>query len=166
MGLRERLGRLLGRKRKEPVRPLTPAEEMKAALAELSVQQSTTRSAGRKKQQRHVDDYRELVLDGTEKVQLSEELLHLTHDTHRNKGRLLEEEGPVVEVTPEDDRSGADAQERADRAAKEFKDYMDKEGIRERTHYYSHIERAQTGEIDRTYDTDLEPRKDKSAPDP
>jgi hypothetical protein len=162
MGLRERLGRLLGRKRTKPERPLTPAEEMKAALEELQVQQSRTRSRGRRKKQRHVDEYRELLLDGAKDVQLSDALVSLTHETHKNRGRLLEEEGPTVEVTEDANDSGEDAQGRADRAAKDFKEYLDREGVRERTHYYSPTERAQTGEIDRTYDTDVAPEEDGS----
>jgi hypothetical protein len=166
MALKDWLWRLLKRKRSEPAEPLSPAEEMKAALGALQEQQHRRRRTGDKRRQ-HVEDYREVVLDGAEKVQLSEALLHLTHESHRNRRRLLEDESHTVEVPPEEGAGEArgDPQQTANLAANELKARMDEEGIPERAHYYSTSERAETGEVDRTYDTGSRSQKNAGPPD-
>jgi len=138
-------------------RPRSPAEEMKGALEELRDrrERSRRRTRGRR---RHIDDYRELVIEGDERGTLSEALLKLTAESHRNRHLLLAEETRRSEL-PSESQSGTgpgDAQAQAERAVEELREDLRKRGAPERTHYYRASERRETGEVDRTYVVDEE----------
>ena len=138
-------------------RPRSPAEELRAALEELRERKERRRRTRRGKR-RHVDDYRELVIEGDRRGALSDALLNLTAESHRNRRLLLAEEKRRTEL-PAAQQSGTrpeDAQAQARRAADELREDMRRRGVRERTHYYSASERSETGEVDRTYHVDTE----------
>jgi hypothetical protein len=101
---------------------------------------------------RHVDDYRELVLDGTASRGLADALMELTRETYANRRRLLPEERPAMELPRVKSGGRRHAQREAAKAARDLRDQMKRDGAPERAHYYSAVERAETGEIDRTYD--------------
>jgi hypothetical protein len=127
------------------------AEQLRNAIAELGLGEP----AGRRKpggKRRHIDDYRELVLDGTTGDGLADALMDLTQQAHANRRRLLPEERPAMELPRVKSGSRRDAKREAAKAARDLRDQMKRDGVRERTHYYSAVERAETGEIDRTYD--------------
>jgi hypothetical protein len=136
---------------KESTQPASAADQLRAALHELS--QTPTDRRFRRGQQRHVDDYRELVLRG-EQTPLSEALLELTQETHRNRHRLLEEEPQKLALCKQPGKAAETAQHLAQEAVHEFREDMRRHGIPERSHYYSARERRETGEIDRTYTID------------
>jgi hypothetical protein len=149
---RQRGGR---RGRAKAVRPASrsPREELRAALEELRDRRERKRGKRRGKQ-RHVDDYRELVLEASHPGGLSEALLDLTQSTHQNRHRLLGDERPRLELPGGlTGRGGSaeDARRQALRAAREMREEMRKRGVAERAHYYSASERRETGEIERTY---------------
>ena len=127
------------------------ADQLRAALHELSETPQDKRFSRGK--QRHVDDYRELVLR-KEQPPLSQSLLELTQETHRNRHRLLEEEPEKLALPEEPKEAGQTAQRRAQAAVRQLREDMRRHGIPERTHYYRARERAETGEIDRTYTID------------
>jgi hypothetical protein len=125
--------------------------QLRDAITELGIGEPTKRRKQGGKR-RHIDDYREVVLDGAAEGGLADALLQLTQQTHADRSRLLPEERPAVELPKAKRRSRQDVQREAAQAARDLRDQMKEAGIRERTHYYSAVERAETGEIDRTYD--------------
>ena len=130
-------------------RPQSAEDQLRAALNELSEPPLDRRL--RRHKQRHVDDYRETVLDGSDSTPLSQALLELTEQTHGNRHRLLPEEAPTVKLRDAAVEDRESAQRRAEKAAQDLRENMKKRGVRERTHYYSATERREVGEIDRTY---------------
>jgi hypothetical protein len=130
---------------------LAPADELRAALNDLHSDRQKKQRKHRGKQ-RHVDDYRELVLDSASTTGFSEALTQLVKESRQNRARLLPEEKPIVSLasTP-DAATRQQAARQAQSAAGDLKQVMAKRGIKERTHYYSATERRETGEIDRTY---------------
>ena len=137
--------------------PRSAADELRAALNELAEPPRDRRLMRHK--QRHVDDYRETVLDGNDSTPLSQALLELTEQTHSNRHRLLPKETPIVKLSSEGEETRASAQRRADKAAQDLRENMKKRGVRERTHYYSATERREVGEIDRTYKIPPPPKR-------
>ncbi len=138
--------------------PRSAAEQLREALQELQ-----ERPAARKRRKRHpgerahIDEYRELVLDAARPGELSRALLELTGTSYRGRHRLVADEVRRVEL-PVGEKEGSaghgDVRQTAARAAHEIRERMRKQGIHERTHYYSARERRETGEIDRTYELD------------
>lgn len=128
---------------------LSPADQLRAALGELADTPRDSRGKGRGKR-RHVDDYREHLLNSSDDRPLSEALLDLTQETHRRRRRLLPDETPTVRL-PEG-RQAKDPQGIANEATGEIEDDMKRHGIPGPTHYYSARERRETGEVDRTYE--------------
>jgi len=102
--------------------------------------------------QHHIDDYHEVVLDGAGKEGLADALMALNQQTHANRSRLLPEEPPAVRLPRAKPGRRVDPQAEGTSAARELRKQMKEGGLRERTHYYSAVERAETGEIDRTYE--------------
>jgi len=155
--------RSAGRKSDKPERnqaeaqPRSAADQLRAALNELSEPPRDRRL--RRYKHRHVDDYRETVLDGNDSTPLSQALLELTEQTHGNRHRLLPKEAPIVKLSSEGEENRASAQRRADKAAQDLRESMKKRGVRERTHYYSATERREVGEIDRTYKIPPPPKR-------
>ena len=137
--------------------PQSAADQLRAALNELSEPPRDSR-LGRHKQH-HVDDYRETVLDGSDSTPLSQALLELTEQTHKNRHRLLPEQAPTVKLSDAGAQDRESAQRRAEKAAQDLRDNMKKRGVRERTHYYSATERREVGEIDRTYKIPPPPKR-------
>ena len=137
--------------------PRSAADQLRAALNELSEPPRDGRLRPHK--QRHVDDYRETVLDGNDSTPLSQALLELTEQAHRNRHRLLPKETAIVKLSSEGEENRASAQRRADKAAQDLRENMKKRGVRERTHYYSATERREVGEIDRTYNIPPPPKR-------
>ena len=109
--------------------------------------------------QHHIDDYHEVVLDGAGKEGLADALMALNQQTHANRSRLLPEEAPALRLPQTKPGSRVDPQAEGTSAARELRKQMKEGGLRERTHYYSAIERAETGEIDRTYELGRPPRR-------
>lgn len=127
----------------------SPADLLRDALSEISEgKQAVDRRYPSK--QRHVDEYRELLIRRAEAGEASEALMRLTEEAHRNRERLSPEQRRRVDI-PETALDGGGAQQAAQEAAQQFRDRLRKRGGRERTHYYPATERQQTGEIDRTY---------------
>jgi len=137
------------RGRRERQREPSAQELLRSALEELQEQRQDPRRPPGK--QRHIDDFRELVVDGAQNVQLSQALLELTQDSHANRKQLLDEQERLVlrrrRSTSTDDATRREAEQ----AAKEMKQEMDEHGVRPREHYYSPSERLEVGEVDRTY---------------
>jgi hypothetical protein len=138
-------------------RPSSPADVLRQALEEMQEGEQTSRRAGWRERQ-HVDDYREVAVDGMREG-LSEALLRLTEEAHTNRDRLLEEQRPKTQLPRARRGGGEDPQNEAEAAAREIKEEMDRLGIEEQTHYYTARERAETGEVDRTYQVDNRVRK-------
>ncbi len=144
--------------KREPVRidrakqrpPVPRGDELRDAISELGFA-PVKRKRDRGKRH-HVDDYREVVLNGGAEAGLADALLELTQETHANRSRLLPEERAAVHL-PQGKTGGRKAAEQeAQQAARDLRDEMNELGVRKRTHYYTALERLQTGEIDRTYD--------------
>ena len=134
----------------EAGQPVSPADKLRSAILGLkSNHQKKQRKRSGKR--RHVDDYRELVLDGSRTAGLSEALSALVAETHQNRARLLPEAKPTVALSGTPAATREDAARRAETASRALKQEMQKCGVKERTHYYSATERRETGEIDRTY---------------
>ncbi len=152
-----------GERKREPD-PRSPTDLLRDALTEISEGKEEVDRRYRSKQ-RHVDDYRELVIKRSERENLSDALMKLTQETHSNRQRLLPEEEPSVKLSGGIKGQGGrkEAQQTAAEAAKEYREDLRKHGIRERTHYYPATERQQTGEVDRTYD--VPPPKSKKRDD-
>jgi hypothetical protein len=131
---------------------LAKGEQMREALEKLRQRQEKVRRKHRGKQ-RHIDDYRELVLRKADPGELPRAMLDLTQQSYADRKRLLPDE-PTRLVLPA--RPGAaagpeGARREAERAAREMKREMERQGRPEPTHYYTYRERLETGEIDRTY---------------
>lgn len=137
------------RRRERPRAEPSPQELLRSAVAELGIrEQDPKRIRSRKKH--HIDDFRELVLDGAEKVRLSEALIEVAQDSQANRNLQPDEQ----ERTALPSRSSATDEEskrEAERAAREMEEQMGEEWVRSQQHYYMPNERAQTGEVDRTY---------------
>ena len=153
MGWRALLQRLLRRRpQKHDGEPRSPAEELRDAVQDLKARQETIRLHHPGKQH-HIDDYRELQLDGTRPELFSSALMDLTRDSYANRQRLDADGKPRTELPAE----GAEQddpkrlRQRIKKEADEIKEDMKKRGARERKHYYSASERGEVGEIDRTY---------------
>ncbi|MFB3883168.1 MAG: hypothetical protein ACE149_18015 [Armatimonadota bacterium] len=101
--------------------------------------------------QRHIDDYRELVLDGAGKDGLADALMALNQQAHANQSRLLPDEPPPVRLATPRRGSTFDPQAIGTEAARDLRRQMAEAGMDEPTHYYAARERAEVGEIDRTY---------------
>jgi hypothetical protein len=130
-------------------KPRSSRDLLRDALSEISEgKQEVDRRYGSK--QRHVDDYREQVIERSEREDVSDALMRLTEETHGKRDRLLPEQRQRVRLSGEA-LSRDEAQDAAEEAAQEFRDELKKRGGRERTHYYPATERQQTGEVDRTY---------------
>ncbi len=142
-------------------RPLPAGDDLRAALADLT-DTPGERGGKHRRKRRHVDDYREHVLDGSDDTPLSQALLNLIQETHRSRHRLLPDEVPTV--TLREDREAKDPQRLANEATQEIKAEMRRRGVREPTHYYSARERRETGEIDRTYEIGRKARKPPKRP--
>ena len=147
---RSRRGRRGKRDRKPGVkRSASAAEQLREALGELREREDRSKRRRRRKR-RHIDDYRELLLDGARPGELSQALLELTAESQRARGRLLSEGGRRVELPTAEGED--DVRKRAGRAVGELRAEMKKRGRAARTHHYSATERRETGEIDRTYE--------------
>jgi hypothetical protein len=130
-------------------KPRSSRDLLRDALSEISEgKQEVDRRYGSK--QRHVDDYREQVIDGADGGPVSEALMRLTEETHGKRDRLLPEQRPRVRLSGEA-LSRDEARQAAEEAAEGFREDLKKRGARERTHYYPATERQQAGEVDRTY---------------
>lgn len=130
-------------------KPRSSRDLLRDALSEISEgKQEVDRRYGSK--QRHVDDYREQVIDGADGRPVSDALMRLTEETHGKRDRLLPEQRQRVRLSGEA-LSRDEAQQAAEEAAEEVREDFKKRGARERTHYYPATERQQTGEVDRTY---------------
>jgi len=147
-----------GKQAEEPA--LSPAQQLREALEELrDRQQRRKRRRGGKR--RHIDDYRELVLDESVPGKMTEALIDLTQAAHRDRRRLVGDEKRRIELPRElgEGKGTDDPQQRAARAAQALREAMRKKGVAERTHYYPASARSQTGEIDRTYSLDTRRRR-------
>jgi len=149
-----------GRKPARPVdaKPLTAADQIRAAFSEFSEASRLQRRDRRPKRQ-HVDDYHEVVLDDDAGSDLSQALSDLTEQSRENRHRLLDEEPPTVRLPKGESGDVPDPQHEADEATREIKDEYDRLGVEPPTHYYSAKERRETGEIDRTYRVDRPPKR-------
>jgi len=154
MGWRALLQRLF-RRRPQPDggEAKSPAEELRDAVQDLKARQDTIRLRHPGKQH-HIDDYRELQLDGTRPEQFSSALMDLTRNSYANR-QLLDSDGKPRTELPADEAGQDDDPERLKQRVKkeadEIREDMKKRGARERKHYYSASERGEVGEIDRTY---------------
>lgn len=135
--------------------------EWQEMLKELDEQHGKhQRLAKRKKhlrRQRHIDDFRELRLDGTKPEGFSEALLDLTADAYARRDPLSEGQRYLLKGHPGAGKgfdSDEDARKAADRAAAKHRRVMRQKGIRDDGHYYRPSERGDTGEVDRTYQVD------------
>ena len=155
MGKKSRAGRRgkpRKRQRREPT--ASPRNQLRRSLEELRDRQEVKKPQGRV-ERRHVDDYRELSLDGTDPGQLSGALLDLTQRSYTNRDRFESEEKArlrLPQVDAEEEVAAEKLQREAERAVKQAREEMRKRGVKEREHYYSASERSQTGEVDRTYE--------------
>jgi len=154
MGWRAFLQRLFGRRsREDRGESRSPAEELRDAVQDLKVRQETIRRRHPGKQH-HIDDYRELLLDGARPEHLSSALMDLTAGSYANRQRLDADGKPRTEL-PADDADQHDdperLRERVKKDASEVGEDMKRRRTRARKHYYSASERGEVGEIDRTY---------------
>jgi hypothetical protein len=128
-----------------------PVEQLRRALGEMRERQQQIKRKHKGKQ-RHTDVYRELVVDGAEKVRLPEALLDLTAQAHAGRDRLAEEHQPLaLPSRPGQQSTDESSRREAERVAQEMGEEMKAHGIKAPAHYYSSAERSQTGEVDRTY---------------
>jgi len=138
--------------------PLSPVEQLRTALGTMHEQYEKHRRK-RPGKQRHIDDYRELVIK-TQTGGFSEALLNLTRETHARR-HLLVPEDPTRLVLPAKGGKALGphaARREAEQAARDLKQEMDRLGVPERAHYYTPMERLETGEIDRTYQLESGPK--------
>jgi len=153
MGWRGLLRRLLRRRpQKDGGEPKSPAEQLREAVQDLKARQETIKRRHPGKQH-HIDDYRELQLDGTRPELFSSALMDLTRDSYANR-QLLDADGKPRTELPAEEAEQVDPErlkERIRQDADEVREDMKKRGARERKHYYSASERGEAGEIDRTY---------------
>ena len=113
----------------------------------------------KKGKQRHIDDYREVVLDGTKPGEFSQALLEVTASSYADRKRLLADEPKRTELKRKGSGpapSAKQVQAEAQREARKLKKAMAKKGVPEREHYYRAGERLEVGEVDRTYDVETE----------
>jgi len=154
MGWRACLQRLFRRTpQKDGGEPKSQGEELRHAVQDLKARQETVRRR-RPGRQHHIDDYRELHIDGTKPEQFSSALLELTGNSYANRQRLDADGKPRTEL-PADDADQHDdperLRERVKKDASEVGEDMKRRRTRARKHYYSASERGEVGEIDRTY---------------
>lgn len=133
-------------------RPRSAADELRAALDELTAAPSKDR-----RKRRHVDEYREFSVDKHDDSPLSQALFELTQDAYQRRARLLPEEPDTVPLL--EDRDATTPQHLADTVTDEMNRDMKQLGLTPSTHYYSASERKETGEVDRTYEVNVTPRK-------
>ena len=125
--------------------PRSAGQELRAALEEL------TAAPGKDaKKRRHVDDYQEFSVDGSDENPLSQALAELTQDAYQRRERLLPDEPKTMSLR--EDRDAKTPQRLADTVMGEMDRDMRDLGISPSTHYYAASERRETGEVDRTYD--------------
>jgi len=149
MALRPRKGKP---KKAAPRPPPSPAEELKAALQDLRSTSEQRRRTGKYKgKQRHIDDYRELSLDGTRPADMSQALLEVTSSSYAARKRLLADEPTRVDIKSRR-RGPQDPEVEARQAARKLRQEMKRKGIPDQEHYYSAGERLEAGEVDRTYE--------------
>ncbi len=149
-----------GKKKREPrkTRFQAPAE-WQDLLQELAERREARARMGKRRKLhprlRHIDDYRELRLDGAPREGISDALLDLTATSYAKRDPESEERRHLVTGYP-GARKGFDsddyAQKAAERAAAKQKRIMRKKGVADDGHYYRPMERQDTGEIDRTYE--------------
>jgi len=146
-----------GRRRDAQGRFQAPAE-WQQMLEQLQAQREKRERMDKRNKhlprQRHIDDFRELRLDGTKAEGLSEALLDLTADSYAKRDPLTGEHRYVLEGHSGVRRgfgSDEDARKAAERAAAKQRQMMRQKGLRDDEHYYRASERRETGEIDRTY---------------
>jgi hypothetical protein len=148
------------KQKKDRPRPAaTPAEELKSAFQQLRDQRDRRVRKGKTGKQRHIDDYRELVLDGTKPGEFSQALLEVTARSYADRKRLLADEPKRTELKQKGSGpapSAKQVQAEAEREARKLKKAMAKKGVPEREHYYPAADRFDAGEIDRTYDVETE----------
>ena len=96
--------------------------------------------------------FRELKAD-SDATRLEEDLLYLTADTHEHRHLYGVEEAPRVDLTQAE---GDDAAQ----ASKDAKADFEKKGVKLSNHYYRVSERAQTGEIQETFEIEEAKRRD------
>jgi len=140
----------------------TPAEQLRAALQRLRDERDQRLRKGKKGKQRHIDDYRELSLDGTKPAELSQALLDVTARSYTDRKRLLADEPRRTELKrrgPGPAPSAKQVQAEAEREARRLRKQMTDKGIPEPDHYYTAGERLEVGEVDRTYEVDREGRR-------
>lgn len=149
------------KRRGEGQAPFCAPAEWQDMLEELQERhQKHERLAKRKKhlrRRRHIDDFRELRLDGTKPEGFSEALLDLTADAYARRDPLSEGQRHVVKGHPGAAKgfdSDDDARKVADREAAKQRRVMRQKGVRDDGHYYRPSERRDTGEVDRTYEVD------------
>lgn len=153
MGWRALLRRFFRRQpRKDSGDPASPAEVLRDAVQDVKARQETVRRR-RPGRQHHIDDYRELQIDGTKPEHFSSALMDLTAGSYANRQRLDSDGKPRTEL-PAEGAEQVDPErlkERIKKDADEVREGMKRRGARERKHYYSASERGEVGEIDRTY---------------
>jgi hypothetical protein len=140
------------RRRKKRPQPVTPAQQLKSALEELSYGHERARKQAKGKQ-RHIDDYRELVIKGDQSEHMTDALASLTADSYLRRG-VLEEEEKRVRLRPEEKASAEEIQQEATQASDEIMGEYNRLGETPDEHYYKATERFETGEIDRTYEVE------------
>jgi len=138
------------RRRGKPKAGPSPQELLRSAVAELGIREQDPKRL-RSRKQRHIDDYRELVVDGAEKVRLSDALMEVAQDSQAN--RNLQPDEQVRTALPSRPAGSTDEESRRDakKAAREVEQQMGEKWVRSQQHYYKPNERGQTGEVDRTY---------------
>lgn len=146
------------RRRKRPA-PETPAQQLKSALEELRYGHEHTRKRAKGKQ-RHIDDYREVVIKGDQSEHMTDALASLTADGYLRRG-VLQEEDNRVNLRPGREVSADEIQQEATQASDEIMGEFNRLGETPDEHYYKATERFETGEIDRTYE--IETKRPKGA---
>lgn len=137
-------------RRKKRLAPLTPAQQLKSALEELSYGHERARKQAKGKQ-RHIDDYREVVIKGDQSEHMTEALASLTADSYLRRGSLQEEE-ERASLRPGKEASPEEIQQQATQASDQIMGEYNRLGETPDEHYYKATERFETGEIDRTYE--------------
>lgn len=153
---------LLRRKREKAA--LSDEEAVRLALAELGRRHTERKKKGFFRR-RHVDDFQELKIHNVKPEGLSDDLLYLTADTYRHRHLCGTDESPRVELQGAGGTDAEGASEAA-RASEEAKADFEKRGVKMSEHYYRAAERAQTGEIQETFEIDTGKRKRKGTPPP
>jgi hypothetical protein len=130
------------------------------AFALEALRQSHARKLKQSKRGRkHTDDSHDLVITPENSADPTSALLDLTAQSYADRKQYDAGEKVRVELASAGERSPEDTQSEAERASQAHVADMKKKGVKLREHYYSATERSQTGEIDRTYDAEVDGKK-------